>query len=58
MRAIHILHENPEWLPPLRDALEEQGPHDVLGLDRRDDQPAVDEDANLTSRQIQSDFGF
>ncbi len=35
--------------------------HDVLGLDRRDDehgQPAIDEDANLTSRQIQSDFGF
>ena len=25
MRVIHILHENPEWLPPLRDALEEQG---------------------------------
>ena len=35
--------------------------HDVLGLDRRDDehgQPVVDEDANLTSRQIQSDFNF
>jgi hypothetical protein len=35
--------------------------HDVLGLDRRDDehgQPIVDEDANLTSRQIQSDFDF
>ena len=25
MRVIHILHENPEWLPPLREALEEQG---------------------------------
>ena len=35
--------------------------HDVLGLDRRDDehgQPVVDEDANLTSRQVQSDFDF
>lgn len=35
--------------------------HDVLGLDRRDDehgQPTVDEDANLTSREIQSDFDF
>lgn len=25
MKSIHILHENPEWLPPLRNALEEQG---------------------------------
>jgi hypothetical protein len=35
--------------------------HDILGLDRRDDeygQPAVDEDANLASRQIQRDFDF
>ena len=35
--------------------------HDILGLDRRDDehgQPAVDADAKLTSRPIQRDFGF
>lgn len=35
--------------------------HDVLELDRQDHengQPVVDEDANLTSRQIQSDFDF
>ena len=35
--------------------------HDVLGLDRQDDeygQPVVDEDANLTSRLVQSDFDF
>ena len=25
MKKIHILHENPEWLIPLREALEEQG---------------------------------
>jgi hypothetical protein len=35
--------------------------HDILGLDTRDDeygQPVVDEDAILTSRQIQNDFDF
>lgn len=35
--------------------------HDILGLDRQDadtDQPVVDADGNLTSRQIQSDFDF
>ena len=35
--------------------------HDVLELDRQDgdhDQTVVDEDARLTSRQIQSDFDF
>jgi hypothetical protein len=35
--------------------------HDVLGLDNQDNeygQPVVDEDANLISRQVQSDFDF